>query len=394
VSELRLVAGANETLNRLKEADFLCVVLTNQPDVARGSQSRRAVDAIHDELSRHLPIDAIYSCFHDDVDRCECRKPLPGLFKQAARDLDIDLSRSFMIGDRWRDIEAANAAGVDALFIDYAYAEPSPEGAHIRTASLDEAAAIILERLHMHASQPLAQPAPPGLLRTHIYADGAELSGIKKLAADPAIKGFTTNPTLMRKAGVTDYAGFAREVLEIIGGRPISFEIFADEPVEMERQARTISAWAENIYVKIPVTTTTGAPTTDLVRHLAAEGVRLNVTALMTAAQVANISAALGDSDSFISVFAGRVADTGRDPLPIMIESLAIMRPFSRQRLIWASPRELLNIYQADEIGCHVITVTHDILAKLGGIGKDLDQYSLETVQMFHRDASASSYAI
>jgi transaldolase len=199
----------------------------------------------------------------------------------------------------------------------------------------------------------------------------------------------------MRKAGIVDYAAFAKDVLGVIGDRSISFEVFADDESEMERQARTIASWGTNIYVKIPVTNTKGAMTTALVRRLSGDGIRLNVTALMTARQVSDVTEALaGGAPAYISVFAGRVADTGRDPLPIMTESLAIMRSQPQLELIWASPREILNIFQADAIGCHIITVTNDLLAKLTNVGKDLDEYSLDTVKMFHRDASESAFAI
>jgi transaldolase len=232
-------------------------------------------------------------------------------------------------------------------------------------------------------------------LKTKIFADGADLEGIRKLAADPHIGGFTTNPTLMRKAGIRDYAGFAAQALEIVSGRPISFEVFADDEAEMERQARVIAPWGKNVYVKIPVTNTAGASTARLVRRLTSDGIQLNVTALMVPAQVREVTAALaGGAPAYISVFAGRVADTGRDPLPILRESLAIMAPQPQLELIWASPRELLNVFQADQIGCHVITVTNDILAKLGLVGKDLLEYSLDTVKMFHRDASEAAFAI
>jgi transaldolase len=247
----------------------------------------------------------------------------------------------------------------------------------------------------MRVLKPIPQPVPIAQLRTHIYADGADADAIRALAAEPYVRGFTTNPTLMRRAGIVDYAAFAREVLSAIGDRPISFEIFADEPVEMERQAKTIARWGESVYVKVPVTNTAGASMAPLIRRLAGAGIRLNVTALMTPAQVEVVSAALdGGPEAFISLFAGRVADTGRDPVPLMREALDIMAARPLQRLIWASPRELLNIFQADEIGCHVITVTHDLLAKLALVGKDLDAYSLDTVQMFHRDAQSAAFAI
>ena len=228
-----------------------------------------------------------------------------------------------------------------------------------------------------------------------IFADGADLDELLRLAANPQIQGFTTNPTLMRKAGVAEYVRFARAALEVITDRPISFEVFSDDIAGMRAQALEIAGWGGNVYVKIPVTNTLGEPTADLVHDLAHEGVHVNVTALMTIPQVETMTRALtGGAASNISVFAGRVADTGRDPLPLMRESLEIMRAEPKAELIWASPREVLNLVQAAELGCHIITVTYDLLGKLGSLGKDLDRFSLETVQMFHRDAQAAGYAI
>jgi transaldolase len=232
-------------------------------------------------------------------------------------------------------------------------------------------------------------------MRVKIFADGAEKAPMLKLYANPQIQGFTTNPTLMRKAGITDYEEFARDILTAIPDRPISFEVFADEFEEMERQAERIATWGENVYVKIPVTNTRGESAAPLVERLAGRGVKQNVTALMTLDQVREITAALaGGPAANISVFAGRIADTGVDPLPIMREALEIMRPYPQLELIWASPRELLNIVQASEIGCHIITVTSDILNKLPLIGKDLGEYSLDTVKMFRNDALASGFGL
>jgi transaldolase len=394
--ELRIASGAAEALAALREAGFDLVVVTNQPDVARGTRTREEIDAIHRRLARELPLSAFYVCAHDDGDGCACRKPLPGLLTRAARERGLDLARSFLVGDRWKDVAAAQAAGVTSIFLERGYAERGPAPpADAACADLAGAARWILNRVGMESVA--TAPAVPDLtrLKTQIFADGADLEGIRALAADPRIAGFTTNPTLMRKAGITDYPAFARAALEIVGDRPISFEIFADDEAEMERQGRIIAGWGANVYVKIPVTNTEGVSTAPLVRRLSGEGVRLNVTALMTADQVREVTAALaGGAPAYVSVFAGRVADTGRDPLPILRESLAIMAPEPQLELIWASPRELLNVFQADAIGCHVITVTNDILAKLGIVGKDLDEYSLDTVRMFHRDASAAAFMI
>src|SRR5689334_6835622 len=232
-------------------------------------------------------------------------------------------------------------------------------------------------------------------LKVKIFADGADLEGILELYQNPYIAGFTTNPTLMRKSGISDYEHFSRKVLEYITDRPISFEVFSDEFDEMERQARKIASWGENVYVKIPVTNTRHESAAELVKCLACEGVQLNVTALMTLEQVHTISRALQDhAPSYISVFAGRIADTGRDPMPLMKEAVEIMSPYRTQELIWASPRELLNIFHADEIGCHVITVTHDLLKKLSFVGKDLDEFSLDTVKMFYSDAQKAGFRL
>lgn len=232
-------------------------------------------------------------------------------------------------------------------------------------------------------------------LKVKIFADGADLAEIARLAQDPLIGGFTTNPTLMWKAGLTDYTKFAHLMLEVVPDRPISFEIFADDEREMRRQAQIIAAWGDNVFIKVPVTDTRGNSTAELVRALSGEGVQLNVTALMLPSQVETVTAAVADgAPCYISVFAGRIADAGVDPLPLMVESLDIMRSAPLAELIWASPREVFNVVQANDIGCHVITVTNDILAKLPTLGKDLEEFSLDTVKMFHRDAAAAGFTL
>jgi len=232
-------------------------------------------------------------------------------------------------------------------------------------------------------------------LRVKLFADGADRAGMLQMAALPYIAGFTTNPSLMRKAGISDYRTFARDILSVLPPKPISFEVFSDNFAEMERQAREIASWGPNVYVKIPVTNTSGQSSADLISRLARKGVQLNVTALTHVQQVAEVSAALANyAPSCISVFAGRVADTGRDPLPIMVAALQVMRPFPSQELIWASARELFNIFQADSIGCHIITVTNDLLKKLSLVGKDLAVYSLETVVQFRHDAVAAAFVL
>ncbi|MCW9034145.1 MAG: transaldolase [Rhodospirillales bacterium] len=232
-------------------------------------------------------------------------------------------------------------------------------------------------------------------LKIKIFADGADLEEMLKLSSNPLVKGFTTNPTLMRKAGISDYETFAHQVLDKIKDRPVSFEVFADDIDDMEKQALAIASWGDNVNVKIPITNTKGESTVPLVGRLSHAGVQVNVTAMMTNDQVRATADVLHpDVPAIISIFAGRIADTGRDPIPAMREAVSILADRPKAELLWASPREMLNIFQADEVGCHIITVTNDLLAKLAGVGKDLDQFSLETVQMFYRDAEAAGFTI
>jgi len=232
-------------------------------------------------------------------------------------------------------------------------------------------------------------------LQIKIFADGADKEGMLEMYRHPYIKGFTTNPTLMRKAGVSDYEVFAKDIIQAIPDRSISFEVFSDDFSEMERQALKISDWGENVYVKIPVTNTRGESSIELVGRLAGAGVKMNVTAMMPLSQVRDVAKVLaGGPSSYLSVFAGRIADTGRDPVPVMAEAVEICRDYPNIELIWASPRELLNIFQADAIGCHIITVTNNVLNKLDLIGKDLYEFSLDTVKMFRDDALEAGYML
>ena len=232
-------------------------------------------------------------------------------------------------------------------------------------------------------------------LKVKIYADGADRDDMLEMYAKPYIQGFTTNPTLMKKVGITDYKAFAHEILQAIPDRPISFEVFADEFTDMERQALEIKTWGENVYVKIPVSNTRQEMAYDLIERLSGAGVHLNVTAILTLEQVQNVADALKDGpDSIVSVFAGRIADTGLDPVPVMQKALTLLEVAPKAELLWASPREVLNIYQADNIGCHIITATNDLIRKLALGGKDLAEYSLETVQMFYDDAQSAGYTL
>ncbi|HEY4136784.1 MAG TPA: transaldolase [Alphaproteobacteria bacterium] len=232
-------------------------------------------------------------------------------------------------------------------------------------------------------------------LKVKIFADGADMKGILEMYANPLIKGFTTNPTLMRKAGISDYEAFGRDVLAKVPDRPVSLEVFADDFKEMERQALQIASWGKNVNVKIPITNTKGESAAPLIERLSKQGVVLNITAIMTLEQVRTVAAAVApDVPAIVSVFAGRVADTGVDPVPHMIEAKKLLAGKPKAELLWASPRELLNIFQAHDIGCDIITVTNDVLAKLSLVGKDLDGYSRETVEMFYKDATAAGYSI
>ena len=232
-------------------------------------------------------------------------------------------------------------------------------------------------------------------LKVKIFADGADKAGMLEMYSKPFIKGLTTNPTLMKKAGISNYAVFCKEILQEIKDKPLSFEVFSDDFSEMDRQAQEIASWGENVYVKIPITNTKRETCYALVKKLAQSGVKLNVTAMMTLDQVRAVSQVLNPAiPSYVSVFAGRIADTGVDPVPLMTEAVNILRPNSNAELIWASPRELLNIFQADQVGCHVITVTNDVLKKLSLVGYDLDEYSLDTVKMFHQDAVQAGYSL
>jgi transaldolase len=232
-------------------------------------------------------------------------------------------------------------------------------------------------------------------LKIKIFADGADKQGMLEMYRNPLIKGFTTNPTLLRKAGVSDYEAFALNILKTIPDRPISFEVLSDEFDEMEVQAQKISRWGKNVYVKIPVTNTRAESSINLIRKLVRAGIKLNVTAMMTLEQVRDVSLALeGGISAYVSVFAGRIADTGRDPVPLMSGAVEFLRRYSNIELIWASPREILNIFQADLIGCQIITATHDILKKLDLIGKDLHEFSLDTVKMFRDDALKAGYVL
>jgi transaldolase len=403
LEQFRLLPGVEEAARRLSNAGYDIIVITNQPDVATGRTSRETVTAMHDAIRARMPVDEIKVCFHTDADNCGCRKPKPGMILDAAKERGIDLRRSWVVGDRWRDIEAGRIAGCLTAFVDYGYEQEGPNSPDVVVASLAEAAERILaldevptEPITLSRRRDNAMNATSvNSLRIKIFADGADLKSMKEAATNPLVKGFTTNPTLMRQAGVTDYKAFAREVLAAIPDRPVSFEVFADDFATMEAQGREIASWGDNVYVKVPVTNTKGEFAGPLLATLSRAGVKLNVTAIMTLNQVRKVGEALAvETPAVVSVFAGRIADTGRDPVPLMRDCVALLKNRPKAELLWASPRELLNIFQADEIGCHIITVTGDVIKKLALVGKDLDAYSRETVAMFYRDATSAGFDI
>ncbi len=391
--DYRFYPEAKTALEQLKAAGFALVVVTNQPDVGKGLISQATLDEMHRRLVKELPVDRIEVCTHQSTDECDCRKPKPGMLYNAARALGIDLAASFTIGDRASDIDAGRAAGCQTIFVDLDYAsEQKARAPDYAVRSIMEAAEIILG-----ASPRAGRPYMPRVqdLKVKIFADGADLKGILEMAKIPYVKGFTTNPSLMRKAGVTDYAGFARSLLGQIKTHPISFEVFADDFPGMIAQGRTIASWGKNVNVKVPVTNTKGEFTGPVLHALASEGVELNVTAIFTTEQVRAVAEALDPNvPAIVSVFAGRIADTGIDPVPHMRACKDILTIRPKAELLWASPREVLNIFQADEIGCHIITCTNDMISKLNLVGKDLVAYSRETVQTFFKDATASNYNI
>jgi transaldolase len=391
LGEFEILPEVPGALARLKAAGFLLVVATNQPDVGRGTLAKEVVENIHAHMLARLPIDRVEVCFHPGKggSDCDCRKPKPGMLFRAAGELELDLARSWMVGDRWRDVDCGHAAGCRTIFIDRGYAEELKQKPDFLARNLAEAADIILNRLNI-MKRTLKD------LKIKIFADGADKKGMLELNANSLITGMTTNPTLMRKAGLTNFEAFARDILESISVKPLSLEVFSDEFPEMKRQALKINGWANNVYVKIPITNTRGESALPLIKELAAEGVKLNVTAILTLDQVRGVAAALNPRvPAVVSVFAGRIADTGVDPVTIMIESKKLLAGVPQAELLWASVREVLNIFQANDCGCHIVTVPHDILGKaLKMSGMDLGELSLDTVKMFANDAKAAGFSL
>ncbi len=393
IGAFNIYPSAAESLARLKAAGYLLVVVTNQPDIGNGLVSVDVVNEMHRLMTQALPIDRIEMCPHSQSEACNCRKPKPQLLLDAARCDEIDLAGSVMVGDRSSDVEAGRAAGCRTVLIELdGVTDVKPAAPDYAVRSLAEAVDVILGVVPNNRGAAMHSVDE---LKVKLFADGADLKSILDMAKLSHIKGFTTNPTLMRKAGVTNYEAFARSLLEKITQHPVSLEVFADDFPGMIAQARAISSWGRNVNVKVPVMNTRGEFTGPVLRTLAAEGVKLNVTAIMTPEQVKAVAQMLDDRvPAIVSVFAGRVADTGIDPVSHMRACKDILASKPKAELLWASPREVLNVFQADDIGCDIITCTNDLLAKLSLAGKDLLDYSRETVQMFYRDAKASSFSI
>jgi transaldolase len=390
LQEFEILPEVPDALARLRAAGFLLVVATNQPDVGRGTLKQEVVEQIHSHMLAQLPIDRVETCFHpgNGASECDCRKPRPGMLRRAAEALGIDLTRSWMVGDRWRDVDCGHAAGCKTIFIDRGYAEKLRQTPDFSARNLAEAADIILARSKMNRT--LKD------LQIKIFADGADKKGMLELNANPLITGLTTNPTLMRKAGLADFEAFARDILQTITAKPLSLEVFSDEFSEMKRQALKINAWGRNVYVKIPITNTRRESSLPLIQELTADGVKLNVTAILTLEQVRGVAAALQPGvPAVVSVFAGRIADTGVDPVGAIVESKKIIAGLPQAELLWASVREVLNIFQANDCGCHIVTVPHDILGKaIKMAGMDLGELSLDTVKMFANDAKAAGFSL
>jgi transaldolase len=396
-ADFRLYPEAKAGCELLRQAGFRLVVVTNQPDVGRGMQTIEAVERMHAMLAEALAPDRIEVCTAADASAPDAfrRKPAPGMLLDAARALEIDLAASYMIGDRWRDIDCGHAAGCRTIFIERGYAEKLRQSPHHYAANMLEAARLIL-RLEKPPQTAAINGTPLADLPVKIFADGANEREMFELYRSDLIRGLTTNPTLMRKAGIRDYETFARGVLAVVRDKPVSFEVLSDDFDEMHRQARRIGGWQENVFVKIPITNTRGESALPLVQRLAGKGVRLNLTAILTLAQVEGAAAALApEVPAVVSVLAGRIADTGIDPIPLMRRSREILQPLPRAELLWGSVREVLNLYQAAQSGAHIVTVSREILAKAAQFaGRDLAALSVETVQMFYDDAVAAGYQL
>jgi transaldolase len=414
-SQVSLIPGVGKALARLTAAGYGLAIVTNQPAAAKKKTTRANLQAVHEAVvagvsSEGGRILSSHICFHRSEDACACRKPKPGLILEALEcNPGFDRVGAWMVGDGVTDVQAGAALGLQTAFLGPRKCDackivglyeltPTWWGADLpafadHLLANEGPPAMIVAR----PRETVADPAPSrNRLRVKVFADGANLESMLALAGDPLIKGFTTNPTLMRQSGVKEYTIFSRQVLEAIPDKPISFEVLADDPQEIRRQALLIARWGKNVYVKIPVTNSEGVPLAALVNDLSHQGVKINVTAVFTLEQVAATCQALkGGAPSVVSVFAGRIADSGQDPVPHMRVALSICRSVDDAiELLWASPREILNVVQADEIGVDIITVTEAIRTKLHLLGKDLTEFSRETVLMFKKDGESAGFRL
>lgn len=394
-SQVEMLPGAVAAVARLTEAGYGVAIVTNQPAAAKGKTSRENLEAVHARVVAEIEagggrIASSHICFHRAEDGCACRKPAAGLLR-AALEAHPQRPRDgvWMVGDGVTDVQAGRLLGLRTAFL----GKPSCAACGVLDATVGPADHIApdLEGFvgHLLGGALHRSGVNAADLRVKIFADGADLDVIRRRAADPMISGFTTNPSLARKAGVTDYERFSRAALAAAGTRPVSIEVVADSPEEIAAQALRISQWAPNAYVKIPVTTTSGTSLIGVAGRLSHEGVKVNLTAILTLRHVAEaVDAFRGGAPSVISVLAGRVADAGVDPVGHMRAALAICRSADRAiELLWASPRELFNVVQASQVGVDIITVTDSLLEKLSQLGRDLGEVSLDTVRMLKADA-------
>jgi len=400
--DIELYPGTLPALKQLKDMGYLLFIVSNQPSFAKGKASLEAIQAIHKKIHKQLldfgvEFTEYFYCYHHPNGivaeysyDCQCRKPKPYFLLQAKDKYCLNMADSWMIGDCDLDIQCGLSAGVKTIAISEEKSKQRRGSmkAHFCTNNLMEAVEVIFKQ-EKRMRRPLEG------LKIKIFADGADISAMKRAYQEGIVKGFTTNPVLMRKANIIDYEKFAREALREIPDLPISFEVLSDDFSSMEREARKISGWGRNVNVKIPITNTKGESSIPLIHKLSLDGLFLNITAILTVEQMKEVAEAISPrARTIVSVFAGRIADTGRNPIPYIKKGIELLKANPQAELLWASCRELLNIFQAQMCGCHIITVTDDILNKISLIGKDLDLLSLETVDLFHKNAQSGGYKI
>ena len=411
-SQVEILEGVPEILARLTQAGYGLTIATNQPAFAKGKTTRKNLEDVHAKIvllleAQGARILSSHICFHRSEDRCGCRKPRTGLLEDAFRlHSAFDPKSSWMVGDGITDIQAGEAYGLKTAFVGPKKPDIIKMFHEIQTRPLFWAADIIEFGEYLLSTpnnltrnidmQENTQRDYPFASKIKIYSDGADLASMVEMAANPKIQGMTTNPTLMKKAKISDYRNFCQDALAKIKTKPISFEVFADDFDNMRRQALEIASWGSNVYVKIPIMNSEGMSSLELIQDLSHKEVKLNVTAILSLNQVSQTCIALkGGAPSIVSVFAGRIADTGRNPFPMMQKALEICQYTDKNiELLWASTREVLNIVQAEQAGCHIITVPPDLIKKMAFFDKDLELLSLETVQMFKNDADSAGFTL